>query len=533
MIPLLYIPSLRTIGQLEGSEVEIYFLVYFSSKNSCVKRYFSFACSSDRTLLFAIVQGKLEDEHARVSELSAIETDRIEQRANVILSLCSAAFSVIFRSCPLQRWSALRSISETDDQTAHQPSLLDILLTVCVDAAGCGRVMCLYCRQRACANCGVLKSKEKLDGHLVCWECRSSTSSSLATTPVRFNPSAFVAFFNHEHAQGAHLSLVQRTSIVALSKLGLGAAKIADLTSCDPRTTQRWIDHFDEVGNLQDEPRSGRPPLTSTDTNELIVSLAQEVCFITPKEIRTDVHLDVSARTVRRRLDDAGLFGRVARISFPFTQEHINKRLAFAHKYGDWDKPQWEKVLFTDETYIILGGNGQVWVQRPEDSALLSQYMIERSTHADQIGFWGCFSAQGIGTSRLYDHTMDSRFLTDTYNQYMRTHARRTWPSGPWYLLQDNAPSHTSVETKAWLHNNGITCIEFPPHSPDLNPIENLWAQLKRRIDNRCPSSKAELMEILNQEWAAIDPEFLTRLAHSMIDRCKSVVACRGFKTKY
>lgn len=90
--------------------------------------------------------------------------------------------------------------------------------------------------------------------------------------------------------------------------------------------------------------------------------------------------------------------------------------------------------------------------------------------------------------------------------------------------------THTCNESKAWLHNNGIDLIEFPPHSLDL---KNLWAYLKRRIDNRCPSNKAESMEILNEEWAAIDGEFLASLAHSMIDRCKAVVACRGFKTKY
>jgi mannose-6-phosphate isomerase-like protein (cupin superfamily) len=327
--------------------------------------------------------------------------------------------------------------------------------------------------------------------------------------------------------------LIQRSSIVALSSLGFDVAKIAELSSCDPRTIQHWIDHFTEFENLDDAPRSGHPPITSADTDESIVSLAQEICFVTPKEIRTDLHLDVSARTVRRRLDQAGLFGRVARISFPFTEEHIQKRLSFAHKYGEWDEAKWDTVLFTDETYIILGGTGQVWVQRSEDAAVLSQYNIERSSHAAQSGFWGCFSSQGIGTSRLYDHTMDSRFLTDTYTQYMKTHARRTWPTGQWFLLHDNAPTHTSNESKAWLHNNGIDLIEFPPHSPDLNPIENLWAYLKRRIDNRCPSNKAELMEILNEEWAAIDREFLASLAHSMIDRCKAVVACRGFKTKY
>ena len=92
---------------------------------------------------------------------------------------------------------------------------------------------------------------------------------------------------------------------------------------------------------------------------------------------------------------------------------------------------------------------------------------------------------------------------------------------------------HTSNESRAWLHSNGIDCINFPPYSPDLNPIENLWADLKRRVELRCPCDSTELKQFLTEEWTATDPEYLRCLAHSMIDRCKAVAACRGFKTKY
>jgi transposase len=115
----------------------------------------------------------------------------------------------------------------------------------------------------------------------------------------------------------------------------------------------------------------------------------------------------------------------------------------------------------------------------------------------------------------------------------MKPHALQSWPAQQRYFLQDNAPYHTSNESRAWLHNNGIDCIDFPPYSPDLNPIENLWADLKRRVELRCPCDSTELKQFLTEEWTATDPEYLRCLAHSMIDRCKVVAACRGFKTKY
>ena len=46
-----------------------------------------------------------------------------------------------------------------------------------------------------------------------------------------------------------------------------------------------------------------------------------------------------------------------------------------------------------------------------------------------------------------------------------------------------------------------IDLIKLPPHSPDLDPIENLWADLKRRIELRFPRDIAKLREVLAEEW--------------------------------
>jgi transposase len=351
---------------------------------------------------------------------------------------------------------------------------------------------------------------------------------------VSVDVASFAHFFRNAISEGAHLSIMQRTVITTLHHLGFADAYISQLTLCGLASIRRWIDHFDHHGDLQDEPRTGRPRITDFDTDTSIAGIAMQNPTTTPRLIRSELGIDASARTVRRRLDEAGLFGRVARIEFPLTEEHIRKRLAFAHAYGGWSPEDWDRVMFSDDSYIYLGHHGQTWVQRPEDTAYLEQYMVlGQRQFSPKIGMWGCFSSQGVGSMSLFHENMDTRLYTYYMARHMKPHALRTWPNAGWFYLQDNASYHGAAASRRWFHNNGVTCIEFPPHSPDLNPIENLWAHLKRRIEDHNARSIEELKEIISEEWAEISADFCARLTHSMPHRLQLVVEAGGHRTRY
>jgi transposase len=326
---------------------------------------------------------------------------------------------------------------------------------------------------------------------------------------------------------------MERALLVIMHKLGFSTPLIVQWSGHTLRTIRHWITHFEQHGEVLDEPRRGRPRATTQELDEAIISIAEEQRFVTPRMVRNQLRAPVSTRTIRNRLDEAGLFGRVARISYPYTEEHIDKRLQFANDYAGWDGNDWSTVLFCDEAHIWLGGASQIWVQRPEDTAFLDEYMIHGGARHARISVWAGFSALGLTRIHVVEGNLDSTKLIGIFSAELIQYARRTWPDQAWNLLQDNSPIHNADDVQDWLDDKGVIRFDFPKYSPDLNPMENLWASLKREVEKDFPTNIEELTESVRKCWSEIPLELLLVLASSMTKRLEAVRVVRGFRTKY
>jgi hypothetical protein len=99
---------------------------------------------------------------------------------------------------------------------------------------------------------------------------------------------------------------------------------------------------------------------------------------------------------------------------------------------------------------------------------------------------------------------------------------------------QDNAPSHTARDTKVFLQQNGVEVLEWPPYSPDLNPIENLWAVLKNKIREENITTKVELLNKSQEIWTSDHMKNVCeRLISSMTRRVKECITNKGGYTRY
>ena len=159
--------------------------------------------------------------------------------------------------------------------------------------------------------------------------------------------------------------------------------------------------------------------------------------------------------------------------------------------------------------------------------------MRTQLNHPPSVHVWGCFCSHGVGEIDLFHEVLERTKMKDILSAHLLKSSRQFFPSGAWWFLQDNAPKHSSHLVQEWLFNHGILCIDFPPYSPDLNPIETLWSDVKRRVEKRNARNTEELEQHIREEWLLTNQSFLSTLAHSMHHRCQSVLSSHGHKCAY
>ncbi len=113
------------------------------------------------------------------------------------------------------------------------------------------------------------------------------------------------------------------------------------------------------------------------------------------------------------------------------------------------------------------------------------------------IVLWGCFSAKGI------DNCTASK---GRWTGPCTVRARALKIGRGWVFQHDNDPKHTAKLTKEWLKKEHIKVLEWPSQPPHLNPIENLWRELKVWVAKRQPWNLNDLESICKEEWDKIPP---------------------------
>jgi len=395
------------------------------------------------------------------------------------------------------------------------------------------------CSADGCHRQLTSKDHHHIDGLRVCGACYTAYHKQLAQSAPISSSSAAAAAASSAAVSAARtplhapLSKERRWAIVAYDKLGLTVEASALQVGCSTKTVRHWINFYRAHQSVDGEPHTGRP------ANALPAAVAEAKSHpfaATPRMLKAKLQLEVSKRTIRRRLNDDMLFGRVSRHFFKLTDDVLRKRLSFGNGYKDWSEVRWMSVLFADEKIFTLGNHGQVWVQRPPGAAWQRQYVREEQSHPPGVNFWGCFSSRGVGGCETFSYNNNGSVMAGIVKYHLINSAKKLFKQQPpeqWWLLWDNSPTHKAIEVRNALHGLGVSCLELSPYSPDLNPMENLLNDMARRVEQRYPSTIEELEDAIHAEWPLTNVNFLNSLARSMPHRIKAVLDNQGHATKY
>lgn len=169
-------------------------------------------------------------------------------------------------------------------------------------------------------------------------------------------------------------------------------------------------------------------------------------------------------------------------------------------------------------------------VRRGRGQRLNFSHYDHRQGYPIRIMVWGCMSWRGLGKLAIVEGSMN----TDKYLQIMDSHlipqAAAWFPSGDWIYQQDGARCHTSFRAMQYFEERRIPILPWTANSPDMNPMENIWSLLKKRVYSIGAASKQQLVENIHSAlsdgiyWKTV----CEKLIESMPTRIASVVKNKG-----
>ncbi len=143
---------------------------------------------------------------------------------------------------------------------------------------------------------------------------------------------------------------------------------------------------------------------------------------------------------------------------------------------GLWRKrTQWSKVLFSDESkFCISFGNQGPRVWRKSGEAQNPCCLKSSMKFPQSVMIWAAMSSAGVGPLCFLKSTVNAAIYQEILERFMLPSADKLYGDADFIFQQDLAPAHTAKGTKSWFNDHGVTVLDWPANSPDLNPIENL-----------------------------------------------------------
>jgi transposase len=333
----------------------------------------------------------------------------------------------------------------------------------------------------------------------------------------------------------------------------------------DVSTVKRWVQRHKALQPLHSKPRSGRPrlltPAAASTAKDAMVERG-----LTASEAARELHMQGHVpRVAHKSTVSRAVHKEAERADRPvtvhrgqpdkqLTTDTKQKRLAFAHANLCRD---WSNVMFTDRKKFLFKYPGSKvqpvrWVykgQKPQAYRVNNPQCVNVYAGITKQGVTSCRLVAGTSQLKSQYKTRQGQLARNiTQQEYCDVLLKTLLPDGSrllgrtarhtWVLQQDNDPAHRAapkvVEQGSKGHTSACQLLaNWPPNSPDLNPIENVWAWAEKRVLQQGCSTFPEFKKAVLDAIQGVTPDILRNLYASMPKRLKQVIDKGGDKTHY
>lgn len=342
-----------------------------------------------------------------------------------------------------------------------------------------------------------------------------------------------------------NLTEFQRNVIVILRNNGKSWTEIAhELREKYSKTvTKRGMQNlwkkYKETGSVRDKIRKGRPIIVSPQASRAITRICKANRFLSVKNIthtyNTDDVQNISASTVQKILQKYGLRSFSAKKK-PYLKLHQRvRRVSWARTYSTWDADKWGDVVFSDECiFQSYSSSGKLLIRRTSLENCNPTFIQPVMRHGPKVHVWGCFNSNGVGLLKRINGNMNAeKYQKEILHDIDIVGKCLVFPKPAFVFQHDLAPPHKAKTTQAFLQNKNIDVLHWPGNSPDLNPIENIWGILKRRVRPMAHKSATELWNEVQSEWYKLSHNVCKKIVFSMPKRLELVKKSKGHPIKY
>jgi transposase len=312
----------------------------------------------------------------------------------------------------------------------------------------------------------------------------------------------------------------QKIEILFMSREHKGVCEIARQMERNESTVRSFLRNYESRGELF--PKRGRPhTVISEETQSVLIDELKSQPRLSIRDQIASHPTDGISRWCLWRIRHTQRFHFYRETPIcPLDQAHRDARIRFCDMVlGGIDSQL--PIIFTDESIVQVNMSGRgIWRQR---AIHIPEEFVLRIAHPIQVMIWGGIGPGGFRTELTKcPKSVNGESYIELLSHIIPV-LNRAFPQG--YLFQqDNASPHTKYKD---VIGNWVRILDWPARSPDLSPIEQIWAYLKFKLRLRSFSNQNELFEAIRLEWNQISDSIIDDFHSSFRARC---AVCRKYQ---